>query len=131
MRNLMDMIWIEARKALRSRMPLGTALGALFLPFALAFLIFVARNAELAQKLGLVGAKANLVAYSATDWPAYLAVTAQIVAVGGFFLDVSDAEPDLRPPQQDVVLLRDDHDIHRGFLPQDAVNVLGVYLHCE
>ena len=88
MNNLSDMIWIELRKAIRSRMPLWTALGSLFMPLGIAFLIFVARNPEISRKLGLVSAKANLMAYSATDWPAYLGLFGQIIAAGGFFLFV-------------------------------------------
>jgi ABC-2 type transport system permease protein len=88
MRNFSAMIWIEARKALRSRMPWGTALGALFMPVGIAFLIFVARNPEISQKLGLIGAKANLLAYANTDWAAYLGLTGLILAAGGFIIFV-------------------------------------------
>ena len=88
MNNLSDMIWIELRKAIRSRMPLWTILGSLFMPLGLAFLIFVSKNPDIAQKLGLVSAKANLVAYSATDWATYLGLFGQIVAAGGFVLFV-------------------------------------------
>jgi len=88
MKILSDMIWVELRKAIRSRMPLWTALGSLFMPLGIAFLIFVARNSEISQKLGLVSAKANLIAYSATDWPAYLVLFGEIIAAGGFILFV-------------------------------------------
>ena len=88
MNNLSDMVWVELRKAIRSRMPLGTALGSLFMPLGIAFLIFVSKNPEISQKLGLVSAKANLMAYSATDWPTYLGLFGQIIAAGGFFLFV-------------------------------------------
>ncbi len=88
MDNLSDMIWIELRKAIRSRMPLWTALGSLFMPLGIAFLIFVSKNPEISQKLGLVSAKANLIAYSATDWPTYLALFGQLIAAGGFILFV-------------------------------------------
>ena len=60
MHNLADMIWIEARKAIRSKMPLWTGLGSLVMPVVIAFLVFVARNPNLSQKLGLISAKANL-----------------------------------------------------------------------
>ncbi len=80
-----DMIWIEMRKALRSRMPLFTILGSLFMPLGISFLIFVSRNPEISRKLGLVSAKANLMAYSATSWPAYLSLFGQMIAAGGFF----------------------------------------------
>jgi ABC-2 type transport system permease protein len=86
MNNLSDMLWVEYRKAIRSRMPLWTALGSLFLPFGMAFLITVARNPVIFQQLGLVTAKANLLSFSTIDWPGYLDVYGQIIAVGGFFL---------------------------------------------
>jgi len=88
MANLSDMIWIESRKAIRSRMPLWTALGSLFVPLGIAFLIFVAKNPAVSQRLGLVSAKANLMAYAATDWPTYLGLFGQIMAAGGFLLFV-------------------------------------------
>lgn len=88
MGNLSAMLWIETRKAFRSRMPLWTALGSLLMPFGIAFLIFVAKNPQISQKLGLVSAKANLLAYSATDWAAYLGFFGMLVAAGGFFLYV-------------------------------------------
>ena len=86
--NLAGMLWIEFRKAIRSRMPLWTALGSLFLPLGIAFLIFVARNPGISSKLGLVGAKADLLTYAATDWPDYLTLFGQLIAAGGFFLFV-------------------------------------------
>jgi ABC-2 type transport system permease protein len=86
MNDLADMVWVELRKVLRSRVPLFTAVGSLFMPLGVTFLIYLAKHPDLSQQLGLVGAKANLTAYFATDWPSYLALTAQIVAAGGFFL---------------------------------------------
>jgi len=86
MKSLTDMLWIETRKALRSRMPLWTALGSLFMPLGIALLIYLARNPEISHKLGVVGAKADLMKYSATDWPSYLGLYGQLIAVGGFFL---------------------------------------------
>jgi ABC-2 type transport system permease protein len=88
MNNLSDMIWIELRKAIRSRMPLWTTLGSLFMPLGIAFLIFAARNPEISKKMGLVSAKADLVAYSATDWPSYLGLFDLLIAAGGFFFFV-------------------------------------------
>ncbi len=83
-----DMLWIELRKAMRSRVPLWTAIGYLFMPLGITFLIFIARNPEITRQLGLMSAKANLVAYSAVDWPAYLSLSAQIIAAGGFIFSV-------------------------------------------
>jgi ABC-2 type transport system permease protein len=86
MNSLSDMIWIEAQKVIRSRIPLFTLLGSLVMPLGIAFLIFLAKNPDLSQKLGLLSAKANLTAYSATNWTTYLTFSAQIIAAGGFFL---------------------------------------------
>src|SRR5579859_776710 len=88
MANLPDMLWIEWRKAWRSRMPLWTGLGSLALPLGLAFLVFVSRNQALSQKLGLVGAKANLATFAAVDWPTYLSAYGQLIAAAGFILFV-------------------------------------------
>jgi ABC-2 type transport system permease protein len=84
--NLSGMLWIEFRKALRSGVPLWTAMGSLFLPLGIAFLIFVSRNPEISRKLGLIGAKADLLKYSATGWSDYLVLFSQLMAAGGFFL---------------------------------------------
>lgn len=88
MAHLPDMLWIELRKAVRSRMILWTVLAALFMPLGIGFLIFVSKNAEISQRLGLVGAKANLVAYAGIDWPGYLAAFGQVIGAGGFMLSV-------------------------------------------
>ncbi len=82
---LADTLWIESRKAIRSRMPLFTALGFLFLPLGCGFLMFIYKNPDLARQLSLVSAKANLVA-GAADWPAYLKLLTEATAAGGFFL---------------------------------------------
>lgn len=84
MKSLSDMIWIELRKTIRSRIPLFTTLASLFMPMGIAFLIFVSRNPQMAQKLGLVSTKANLVAYSAANWSTYLGLLSQMIAAGGF-----------------------------------------------
>jgi ABC-2 type transport system permease protein len=88
MHNLTGMIWVETRKAMRSRMPLWTVLASLFMPFGVAFLIFVAKHPELSQKLSLVSAKADLIAFSAAGWPTYLGIFSQLLAAGGFLFFV-------------------------------------------
>jgi ABC-2 type transport system permease protein len=86
MNSLKDTTWIELRKAIRSRMPFYTALGFLMMPLVDALMIFIYRNPELSLKLGLISAKANIIANSATDWPAYLKLIDMSVAIAGFFL---------------------------------------------
>ena len=83
MNDLTNAIWIELRKATRSRMPLFTALGFLLLPLGGAFLMFVVKDPEFARHVGLISTKANLMGRSA-NWPSYLGLLAQSVAAGGF-----------------------------------------------
>ncbi len=85
MRTLLDMLWIELRKVLRSRIPLFTALGFLIMPFIAALMIFIYKDPQLARQLGLLGTKANLVVGSA-DWPGYLTILVEFTALGGFFV---------------------------------------------
>jgi ABC-2 type transport system permease protein len=81
---LANMLWIETRKVLRSRVPFFTALGFLMMPLIGALLIFIYKDPQLARQLGLLGTKANLVVGSA-DWPGYLNLLIEFTALGGFF----------------------------------------------
>jgi ABC-2 type transport system permease protein len=85
MSELTNALWIETRKALRSRVPLFTALGFLIAPLACALAMVIYKDPQAARELGLIGAKANLVGGSA-DWPFYLNMLAQAVAIGGLLL---------------------------------------------
>jgi ABC-2 type transport system permease protein len=77
-----EALWTELLKARRSRLPwltvaafaVATAAGGLFM--------FILQDPERARSLGLLGTKAELAAGPA-DWPTYLALQAQIVALGG------------------------------------------------
>lgn len=88
MTHLKDMIWVEFKKAVRSKMPIWTALGGLFMPMGMAALILLAKNPEVSRNLGLISAKADLIKYAATDWTSYLVLFSEIVGMGGFFFFV-------------------------------------------
>jgi len=66
MYELTNTVWIELRKATRSRMPLFTALAFLVLAFGLAFLMFIYKYPTFARSVGLISAKANLAGGAAT-----------------------------------------------------------------
>ncbi len=85
MRDLTNAVWIELRKATRSRMPLFTALGFLVLACGLAFLMFIYKYPTFARSSGLISAKANL-AGGATTWPYYLGILGQAITIGGILL---------------------------------------------
>lgn len=85
MRNWLAMIHVEGLKASRSHLPLWTALAVLLLPLVDTFMMVILKDPEYARRAGLISAKAQLMAGTA-DWPTFLAVLAQAIAVGGFFL---------------------------------------------
>lgn len=78
-------LWVELLKARRSRMPLLTALGFSLAPFAGGFFMIVMKDPDLARRLGMISAKAQIVAGTA-DWPTYLGLLAQATAIGGIIL---------------------------------------------
>jgi ABC-2 type transport system permease protein len=85
MNNIPQAIWVELLKARRSKMPLLTALGFSLAPFAGGFFMIVMKDPDLARSLGMISAKAQIVAGSA-DWQTYLGLLAQATAVGGILL---------------------------------------------
>jgi ABC-2 type transport system permease protein len=85
MDHLADMIWIELRKAARSKVPAFTGVGFLIAPLASAFMMFIYKDPQFARRAGLISVKAELMAATA-DWPTYLNMLAQAVGVGGIIL---------------------------------------------
>ncbi|HMN61782.1 MAG TPA: ABC transporter permease [Anaerolinea sp.] len=85
MNDFTNTLWIELLKVRRSRVPWFSAVGLLILPLAAGFMMFVYQNPEVARSMGMISAKANLAGGSA-DWPFYLSVFAQGIAIGGIFL---------------------------------------------
>jgi ABC-2 type transport system permease protein len=75
-------LWAESLKALRSKVPLFTALGFSLIPIMGGFFMIILKNPEAARSMGLISTKARLTAGTA-DWPAYLGMMAQAVAAGG------------------------------------------------
>lgn len=85
MSNFGASLWVELLKARRTRIPLLT-LGAFSLaPFVDGFFMIVIKDPEAARRLGIISTKAQIVAGTA-DWPTYLGVMAQAVAIGGVIL---------------------------------------------
>lgn len=85
MNNLMQAIWVEILKFRRSKMPLLTMLGFLMVPFMGGFFMIILKDPEFARRVGLISAKAQLVG-GAADWPSFLNLLAQAVAIGGIIL---------------------------------------------
>jgi len=85
MDNLRNTLWIELRKAWRSRVPLATTLGFLMVPVVCAVMMIIFKDPEFARKAGLISMKANLMGGTA-DWPTYMNMLAQAIAIGGIML---------------------------------------------
>ncbi len=83
---LRNMIWVEWRKAIQSRIPLWTTIGSIFLPVVIALMILISKNPEISRKLGVISAKADLIGLAATEWPGFLVLVAQLMATAGFFM---------------------------------------------
>jgi ABC-2 type transport system permease protein len=85
MNNIAQASYVEMLKARRSRMPLLTALGFALAPLAGGFFMVVLKDPELARRVGLISAKAHIFA-GVADWPTYLGLLAQAIAIGGIML---------------------------------------------
>ncbi len=86
MNNLINMIWVEGRKAIRSKIPVWTSIFAAFLPIVVSLMILISRNPEISRKLGVISVKADLIGFATTDWHAYLLLLAEMIATAGFFM---------------------------------------------
>jgi ABC-2 type transport system permease protein len=76
---------VETLKARRSIVPPLTALAFSIAPLVGGLFMYILADPERAQRMGLIGQKAQLTA-GASDWAAYFAFLAQAVTVGGFML---------------------------------------------
>jgi ABC-2 type transport system permease protein len=85
MNNLRQAVAVETLKFRRSRMPLLSLLGFLLVPLMGGFFMIILKDPEFAQRVGLISAKAQLLAGTA-DWPTFLNLLAQAVAIGGIIL---------------------------------------------
>jgi ABC-2 type transport system permease protein len=85
MNNVHQAVWVEVLKARRSRMPLLTALGTLLVPVVGGFFMIVLKDPELARRVGLISAKAQITV-GVADWPSYLGFLSLASAIGGVIL---------------------------------------------
>lgn len=78
-------LWVEGLKARRSRVLLLVGLGFMLVPAFGGLAMIILKDPAVARQLGLISAKAQLTAGTA-DWPTYLGMLAQAVAIGGIML---------------------------------------------
>jgi ABC-2 type transport system permease protein len=80
-----DALAAELVKLRRSRLPWVTVIGFTLATVVSGLFTFIAQDPDRARSLGLAGAKAQMAGVTA-DWPGYLALLGQAVAVGGFLV---------------------------------------------
>ncbi len=85
MNSFSSALWTETLKMRRSKVPLFTAIGFSFAALVDGLFMIIMKDPEAARKMGLISAKAQLLAGTA-DWPTFFSVLAQAVAVGGAIL---------------------------------------------
>lgn len=85
MNNFTSALWVESLKMRRSSVPLFTAIGFSIVPLVGGLLMIILKDPEAARSMGLISAKAQMLA-GVADWPTYFNVLAQAVAVGGSIL---------------------------------------------
>src|SRR5690625_4535709 len=74
----------EMLKIRKSKVIWITAAAFTIAPLMAGFFMFVLKDPELAKSTGLVGAKAQIAGEA--NWPSYLGLHAQMIAVGGIFV---------------------------------------------
>ncbi|MDQ0429768.1 ABC-2 type transport system permease protein [Planomicrobium stackebrandtii] len=77
-------VGVEGLKIRKSKMIWITLAVFTAAPLMAGFFIFVLKNPEFAKSSGLIGDKAQL--FGLADWPTYLSMLAQIIAVGGILV---------------------------------------------
>ena len=75
-------LWVELRKVRRSKTLWITALGFSLTTFIGGLFMFILKDPEQARRLGLLGAKAQILGGSA-DWPSFFSFVALMVSAGG------------------------------------------------
>lgn len=78
-------LWAEILKMRRSKVPWFTAIGFSMMPLAGGLFMIILKDPAAAKSLGLITAKAQLLAGTA-EWPSFFGFLAQAVAAGGMIL---------------------------------------------
>ncbi|NBJ68120.1 MULTISPECIES: ABC transporter permease [Clostridia] len=75
---------VEYKKFFHSKIPLITLIVCMLVPFIGGFFMFVLKNPDFAEHLGLISNKAQLI--GTADWPSYLSLLAQAISIGGLIV---------------------------------------------
>lgn len=81
MHELAIAVLVESKKFLRSKVPFITLFALLMIPFVGGLFMYILKDPENAQKMGIISAKAQLA--GSADWPSFFGLIAQAVSIGG------------------------------------------------
>ena len=84
MKYFLAALQVESLKIRKSKVIWMTAAAFTIAPLMAGFFMFILKDPELAKSSGLVGAKAQIAGDA--NWPSYLNLHAQMIAVGGIFV---------------------------------------------
>lgn len=84
MNRIITCVSIEGKKLFHSKIPLITMLALMLVPFVGGFFMFILKDPSLAQRLGFISAKAQIV--GTADWSSYISLLAQAIAIGGLLV---------------------------------------------
>jgi ABC-2 type transport system permease protein len=85
MKNFTSALWAETLKMRRSQVPLFIWIGFSVAPLIAGLFMIIMKDPEAAKSMGLISAKAQMLAGTA-DWPTFFSVVTQAVAVAGVIL---------------------------------------------
>ena len=85
MNTLSAALWAETLKIRRSKISLYTSFGFFVIPFIAGLFMIILKDPEAAKSMGLISAKAQLLA-GVADWPTFFNIISQATAVGGAIL---------------------------------------------
>jgi ABC-2 type transport system permease protein len=85
MKNFTSALWAETLKIRRSQVPLFIWIGFSVAPLIAGLFMIIMKDPEAAKSMGLISAKAQMLAGTA-DWPTFFSVVTQAVAVAGAIL---------------------------------------------
>lgn len=78
MNSITAALTVEILKTRKSKILLATFMVFAFIPLMMGLMMFVARNPEIAGKLGMIGTKAKL--FGENDWTGYFSLLSQMIA---------------------------------------------------
>jgi ABC-2 type transport system permease protein len=83
MKSIWVNLWAESLKVRKSKVFWLSIVFFVFVSFMMGLIMFVQKNPEISQKLGMIGTKASMLRFGEPNWQNYLALVTQGIAAIG------------------------------------------------